>query len=252
MDINGLTVIVTGGASGLGAATARLLAAHGARVAVLDRNAAAAQALGQELGGLGLGCDVTDADGAQQALESVREALGPERALVNCAGIGVAKRMVGRDGPMPLEEFDRVIRVNLIGSFNMMRLSAAAMGTLAPLENGERGVVVMTASVAAYEGQIGQTAYAASKAGIVGLTLPAARELAGQGIRVMTIAPGLFETPLLAEVPEAARPALAASIPLGRLGRPEEFAALAESCITNPFLSGEVIRLDGAMRLAPR
>lgn len=252
MNINGLTAIVTGGASGLGAATARRLAASGARVAVLDRNQAAAEVLGKELGGLGLACDVTDATGAATALDIAREALGPERILVNCAGIGVAKRMVGRDGPMPLEEFDRVIRVNLIGSFNMMRLSAAAMGTLEPLDGGERGVVVMTASVAAFEGQIGQTAYAASKAGICGLTLPAARELASQGIRVMTIAPGLFETPLLAEVPEAARPALAASIPLGRLGHPDEFAALAETCITNPFLSGEVIRLDGAMRLAPR
>ncbi|MGC2857471.1 SDR family NAD(P)-dependent oxidoreductase [Novispirillum sp. DQ9] len=252
MEIQGLTAIVTGGASGLGAATARLLAGRGARVGVLDLNGAAAEALGKELGGIGLACDVTNPAHAEQALGAVREALGPERVLVNCAGIGVAKRMVGRDGPMPLEEFDRVIRINLIGSFNMMRLSAAAMGTLAPLPTGERGVVVMTASVAAYEGQIGQTAYAASKAGIVGLTLPAARELAGQGIRVMTIAPGLFETPLLNEVPEAARPALAASIPLGRLGHPQEFAALAEACITNPFLSGEVIRLDGAMRLAPR
>lgn len=252
MRADGLTAIVSGGASGLGEATARALAAAGAKVAVLDRNGDGAKALGAELGGIGLACDITDPQGAAEALATVRAALGVERILINCAGIGTAKRIVGRDGPMPLEAFSTVVGVNLIGSFNMLRLSAAAMAGLPVLDTGERGVIVMTASVAAFEGQLGQTAYAASKAGICGLTLPAARELTPQGIRVMTIAPGLFSTPLLAELPDDVRAGLESAIPVGRLGFPEEFAALVESCVANPFLSGEVIRLDGAMRLPPR
>lgn len=255
MNIQGQAAIVTGGGSGLGAATARALAAAGAKVAVFDVNADAARAVAAELngGGIGVACDVTDPNGAIAALATAREAHGPARILVNCAGIGVAKRILGRDGPQPLEDFARVVQVNLIGSFNMLRLAANDMATLDPLADGERGVVVSTASVAAFEGQVGQAAYAASKGGIASLTLPAARELAQFGIRVLAIAPGLFLTPMMRNLPDEVQASLGASIPFPkRLGKPEEFADLVAHCVANPALNGEVIRLDGALRLPPR
>lgn len=253
MDIFGKSVIVTGGGSGLGAATAVLLAQKGAKVGVLDRNAAAAEVVATHIGGLALCADVADEAGGLAALAKAREAHGPCRVLVNCAGIGTARRVVGRDGPMPLADFERVIRVNLIGTFNMMRLAGAEMTGSEPLEDGERGVIITTASVAAFEGQIGQAAYAASKGGIAALTLPVARELASFGIRVMTIAPGLFLTPLLAELPAEAQAGLAASIPYPkRLGNAEEFASLAAHIVENRFLNGETIRIDGALRMAPK
>lgn len=253
MKLSGQAAIVTGGGSGLGAATARGLAAAGARVAILDINRDAAQAVAREIGGLALPCDVADPDGAAAALAEARTAHGPARILASVAGIGTAKRIVGRSGPQPLEEFARVVRINLLGSFNMLRLAAADMATLEPLDDGERGVVVQTASVAAFDGQIGQAAYAASKGGVVAMTLPAARELAQFGIRVVTIAPGLFLTPLVAELPPEAQASLAASIPFPkRLGAPGEFADLVLHAMTNTALNGEVIRLDGALRLPPR
>jgi NAD(P)-dependent dehydrogenase (short-subunit alcohol dehydrogenase family) len=220
---------------------------------VLDINHDAAVASAARFGGLGVACDVAHPVSAETALAEARAAHGVERMLVNCAGVGTAGRIVGRDGPLPLAAFERVIRVNLIGSFNMLRLSAAAMSALEPLEEGERGVIVNTASIAAYEGQVGQAAYAASKGGVVGMTLPAARELARAGVRVMTIAPGLFHTPMVEGLPPEVQQSLAASVPYPpRLGLPEEFAALVEHIATNRFLNGEVIRLDGALRMAPR
>lgn len=253
MNIDGMTAIVTGGASGLGAATAELLASKGARVAILDLNLDAADAMARKIGGLPVRCDVADPGSAEAALAAARNGHGAARILVNCAGIGVARRVLGRDGPMPLADFEKVVRVNLLGSFNMLRLASAAMAKLEPLPSGERGVVISTASVAAYEGQLGQAAYAASKGGIVSMTLPIARELAQFGIRVLTIAPGLFSTPLLANLPDEVQKSLAASIPFPpRLGAPAEFAALVQSCVENPYLNGEVIRLDGALRLPPR
>lgn len=253
MDISGQAAIVTGGGSGLGAATARRLAAAGAKVAVLDINPDAARAVAAEIGGIAVACDVADPEGAAAALAQAREKHGAARVLASVAGIGTAKRIVGKSGPQPLADFERVVRVNLLGSFNMLRLAAADMTGLAPLEDGERGAVVQTASVAAFDGQVGQAAYAASKGGIVAMTLPAARELAQLGIRVVTIAPGLFLTPLLAELPADVQAGLAAAIPFPkRLGRPEEFAALVLHCVENPMLNGEVIRLDGALRLPPR
>lgn len=253
MRLEGTAALVTGGGSGLGRATAEALAAQGARVAVLDRNVEAAETVAKAIGGLSAPCDVADAEGAEAALALAAAEHGPARILVHCAGIGTARRIVGRDGPQPLADFEQVIRVNLIGTFNLLRLAAAAMVPLAPTETGERGVVVTTASVAAYEGQIGQAAYAAAKAGVVGLTLPAAREFAQFGIRVNTIAPGLIRTPLLDGLPDEARAAIAASVPFpARLGEPSEFAALALHMIENPFLNGETVRLDGALRLAPR
>jgi NAD(P)-dependent dehydrogenase (short-subunit alcohol dehydrogenase family) len=253
MDMNGKAAIVTGGGSGLGAATAAALAAVGAKVAVLDRNGAAAEAVAARIGGHAGTVDVTDPAGATAALAAVEAALGPPRLLVNCAGIGTAGRIVGRDGPLALDAFAQVIAVNLIGTFNMLRLVAARMSTLDPGPDGERGVIVNTASVAAYEGQVGQAAYAASKAGVVGLTLPSAREFARVGIRVMTIAPGLIETPMFNGLPDEVRTGLAASVPFpARLGRPEEYAALVLHIAANRFLNGETIRLDGALRMAPR
>ncbi len=253
MLLRGQAAVVTGGGSGLGAATAALLARAGCRVAVLDINRDAAAASAARFGGLGVACDVADAASAEAALAEARAAHGVERVLVNCAGIGTAGRIVGRDGPLALAAFERVIRVNLIGSFNMLRLSAAAMSALEPLEEGERGVIVNTASIAAFDGQVGQAAYAASKSGVVGMTLPAARELARAGVRVMTIAPGLFHTPMVAQLPPEVQQSLAASVPYPpRLGLPDEFAALVEHIATNRFLNGEVIRLDGALRMAPR
>ncbi len=253
MNIAGLGAIVTGGGSGLGEASAIRLAKAGAKVAIIDMNAAAAAEVAARIGGLALPGDVTDEATMIAALEQAQAAHGPCRALVNCAGIGVAKRVVGRDGPMPLAEFTRVIHVNLVGTFNMMRLAGAQMSKAPPLEDGERGVIISTASVAAFEGQIGQAAYAASKGGITALTLPVAREFAAFGIRVLTIAPGLFHTPLLSALPEEAQKSLGDSIPYPRrLGAPEEFASLVAHMVENRFLNGEVVRLDGALRLPPK
>src|SRR6204780_4279010 len=225
MQLKDQAAIVTGGASGLGAATARGLAAQGAKVAVCDLNAKLAETVAAEIGGVAVICDVADASSAEAAVVAASRAHGPARVLINCAGIGVAKRVIGREGPMPLADFEKVIRVNLIGSFNMLRLVTAEMSKLEPLEGGERGVVISTASVAAYDGQIGQSAYSASKGGIVGMTLPIARELAQFGIRVLTIPPGLFLTPLLGSLPQQAQDSLAAAIPFPhRLGQPDEFA----------------------------
>jgi NAD(P)-dependent dehydrogenase (short-subunit alcohol dehydrogenase family) len=253
MKLEGHAAIVTGGASGLGAATARVLAQAGAKVAVIDMNEDLARSVAQEIGGIAIGCDVSSPAAAEAAIARAREKHGAARVLVNCAGIGGARRIVGKEGPMPLEEFERTIRVNLIGTFNMMRLAAADMTKLAPLDDAERGVIVSTASIAAYEGQIGQAAYAASKGGIVALTLPAARELAQFGIRVLTVAPGLFLTPLMSELPPEAQKSLGESIPFPkRLGKPEDFAKLVLALVDNPALNGEVVRIDGALRLAPR
>jgi NAD(P)-dependent dehydrogenase (short-subunit alcohol dehydrogenase family) len=229
------------------------LARAGAKVACLDVDLDGARAVASRIGGLAVACDVTDAEGAAAALGRAREAHGAARVLVSCAGIGPARRIVGREGPMPLPDFERVIRINLIGTFNMLRLAAADMQGLEPLADGERGVIVSTASVAAFEGQVGQTAYASSKGGVAALTLPAARELAQQGVRVNAIAPGIFNTPMLAALPEEVQRSLAASVPFPRLlGRPEQFAALVRHIVENTYLNGEVIRLDGALRMAPR
>ena len=253
MQLKDQAAIVTGGASGLGAATARKLASLGAKVAVCDLNTKLAETVAAEIKGVAVTCNVADAASAEAAVAAAEKAHGPARVLVNCAGIGVAKRVVGKEGPMPFADFDRVIQVNLNGTFNMIRLATAAMSKLEPLATGERGVVINTASVAAFDGQIGQAAYSASKGGIVGMTLPIARELAQYGIRVLTIAPGLFLTPLLANLPQEAQDSLAAAIPFPRrLGQADEFASLAAHMIDNPYLNGEVVRLDGALRMAPR
>nr|WP_288852505.1 SDR family NAD(P)-dependent oxidoreductase [uncultured Acidovorax sp.] len=254
MQIQGQAALVTGGASGLGEATARELARLGAKVAVLDRNAELAEKVAADIGGVACPCDITDAASVTAALEKAAAAHGPARILMNVAGIGSAKRMVQRDGSAaPLEDFVRVININLIGSYNVSRLFAAACSKLPVLDNGERGVMMFTASVAAFDGQVGQQAYSASKAGLAGMTLPMARDLAQHAIRVCTVAPGLFATPLMKELPEAVQQSLAASIPFPpRLGKPEEFAELACHIVTNGHLNGEVIRLDGALRMAPR
>jgi NAD(P)-dependent dehydrogenase (short-subunit alcohol dehydrogenase family) len=253
MQLAGIAAVVTGGGSGLGAATAEALAAAGARVAVLDINAEGARAVAARIGGVAAVCDVADSESAVAALAIATAAHGPARVLVNCAGVVNPARIVGRDGPLPLAAFEKVIRVNLIGTFNLLRLVAAGAQGLAPMEDGERGVIVNTASVAAYDGQIGQPAYGASKAGVVGLTLPAARELARFGIRVVTIAPGLFQTPMMASLPADARASLAAAVPYPpRLGMPSEYAALVLHILANRMLNGETIRLDGAIRLAPK
>ena len=244
MRIEGLAAIVTGGGSGLGAATAAHLAALGCKVAVADINQAAAEAQAGKIGGVGIACDVADAASGEAAFEKARSAHGPVRILVNCAGVGTAGRIVGRDGPLNLDAFERVIRINLIGSFNMLRLAAAEMSAADPLEENERGVIINTASIAAYEGQVGQPAYA---------TLPAARELARAGVRVITIAPGLFHTPMVDGLPPDVQASLGAGIPYPpRLGRPSEYAELVEHIVRNRFLNGEVIRLDGALRMPPR
>jgi len=254
MRIEGHAALVTGGASGLGEATARELARLGAKVAVLDVNAALATQVAADIGGVACVCDITSTDSVMAALAQATAAHGPARILMNIAGIGSAKRIVGRDGnPAPLEDFARVVNINLIGSYNISRLFAAQCVKLAPLDDGARGVMVFTASVAAFDGQVGQQAYSASKGGLVGMTLPMARDLAQHGIRVCTVAPGLFATPLMKELPEAVQQSLAASIPFPpRLGHPEEFAQLACHIVTNGHLNGEVIRLDGALRMAPR
>ena len=254
MQINGQAALVTGGGSGLGEATARELARLGAKVAVLDLNLDNAKKVAADINGLAIQCDVSSGDSMQSAIEQAAAAHGPARILMQIAGIGSAKRVVGKDGSAaPLEDFIKVVNVNLIGSYNAARLFAAAAAKLDPLQDGERGVMVFTASVAAFDGQVGQQAYSASKGGVVGMTLPMARDLAQHGIRVCTIAPGLFSTPLMRTLPQPVQASLAASIPFPpRLGKPEEFAELACHIVTNGHLNGEVIRLDGALRMAPR
>ena len=254
MQINGQAALVTGGGSGLGEATARELARLGAKVAVLDLNLDNAKKVAADINGLAIQCDVSSGDSMQSAIEQASAAHGPARILMQIAGIGSAKRVVGKDGSAaPLEDFIKVVNVNLIGTYNAARLFAAAAAKLDPLQDGERGVMVFTASVAAFDGQVGQQAYSASKGGVVGMTLPMARDLAQHGIRVCTIAPGLFSTPLMRTLPEPVQQSLAASIPFpSRLGKPEEFAELACHIVSNGHLNGEVIRLDGALRMAPR
>jgi NAD(P)-dependent dehydrogenase (short-subunit alcohol dehydrogenase family) len=253
MNPSGQVAIVTGGGSGLGEATARALAAKGAKVAVLDVGLARAEQVAAELGGVALKCDVSSADDAEAAVAQAANRLGEPRILVNCAGIAIAMKTTGKDGPHPLDMFRKVVEVNLIGSFNMIRLVAARAERLDPLAGGERGVIVNTASVAAYDGQIGQAAYAASKGGVVGMTLPVARDLARAGIRVMTIAPGIFRTPMLAGLPQDAQDSLGQQVPFPpRLGDPAEYAALALHIVENQMLNGETIRLDGAIRMAPK
>jgi NAD(P)-dependent dehydrogenase (short-subunit alcohol dehydrogenase family) len=253
MDVKGQAAIVTGGASGLGAATARALAAAGARVAIFDVNEKAAAEVAAEIKGIGVACDVGDAASGEAAFKKASDAHGPARVLINCAGIGPAKRIVGRDGPMPLADYERVIRINLIGTFNMMRLAGTAMQALEPLPGGDRGVIISTASIAAFEGQVGQSAYSSSKGGVAALTLPAAREFAQFGVRVLAIAPGIFGTPMLKALPQEAQDSLGASVPYPkRLGDPSEYASLALHIIANGYLNGEVIRIDGALRMAPR
>src|SRR5467141_709067 len=253
MQVEGQAAIVSGGGSGLGRATAQALAAAGVKVAILDINEAAAGEAARETGGLAIGADVADAKSVEAAFAKARERHGPARIAVNCAGIATAGRIVGREGPLPLDAFRRVIEVNLIGSFNVMRLAAAEMNALDPPADGERGIIVSNASVGAYEGQIGQAAYSASKGGIVALTLPAARERARYGIRVVAIAPGIFATPMLQGLQQNVRDSLAASIPFPpRLGRPEEYAVLVLHICRNTMINGEVIRLDGALRMAAR
>jgi NAD(P)-dependent dehydrogenase (short-subunit alcohol dehydrogenase family) len=253
MDIRGHAALVTGGGSGLGAATARMLAGAGAKVALLDVNSKAAADVAIDINGIAIHCDVADGAATETAIAKAAADHGPARILVNCAGIGVAKRIVGRDGPMPLDEFERVIRINLIGTFNAMRVAAAAMQPLEPLADGERGVIICTASVAAFEGQIGQAAYSASKGGVVSLVLPAAREFAQFGVRVNAIAPGIFLTPMLLGLSQQAQDSLAASLPFPKkLGDPAQFAALARHLIENRYINGEVIRIDAALRMAPR
>ena len=252
MQIANTHIAVTGGGSGLGAAVAQALSARGVRVSVIDRNAKAALQVATAIGGHALALDVTD-EAAGAGLDSAIAAMGPLRGLVNCAGIGGASRIVGREGPMPLEAFARTIQVNLIGTFNMMRLAAARMQSNEPDADGARGAIVNTASVAAFDGQIGQVAYAASKGGIVSLALPAARELARFGIRVNTVAPGIFLTPLLAELPAEVQQGIAASIPFpARLGDVAKFADVVLLCLTNSYLNAEVIRLGGGVRLPPK
>jgi len=253
MEIQGTRAFVAGGASGLGAASARALAAAGAAVTVADIDSERGEALAEEIGGQFAAADVTDPDAVGAAVERAAEGDGELRVSVCCAGVGWAERLARGRGAHELESFAEVVRVNLVGSFNVLRLAAAAMLTNSPDDGGERGVCVNTASVAAFDGQIGQVAYAASKGGVVGMTLPAARDMASKGVRVMTIAPGLFDTPLLAALPEAARESLGAGIPFpSRLGRPEEYGSLVCEIARNPMLNGETIRLDGALRMPPR
>jgi NAD(P)-dependent dehydrogenase (short-subunit alcohol dehydrogenase family) len=253
MDVQGVAALVVGGASGLGAASARILAKAGAKVAVLDFNIDQARKVADEIGGFAAQCNVTSADSAEAAVQAARSAHGPARILVNTAGIAPAAKIVGKAGPMPLDEFRKGIEVNLVGTFNTLRLAAADMMTLEPMADGERGVVVNTASVAGYEGQIGQASYASSKAGVIGLTIQAARELAATGIRVCTIAPGLFETPMMAQLPENVRTSLAASVPFpSRLGCADEFAKQVLNIVESVYLNGETIRLDAALRMAAR
>ena len=255
MQVAHHTFLITGGSSGLGAACARRLAAAGANVVLCDVERAAGERLAGQIGQQARYChaDVTDEAGVQGAVRLAVDAFDGLHGAINCAGVAHGERVLGKEGPHNLAAFARVVQVNLVGTFNVLRLAAAAMSAGQPNAEGERGVVINTASCAAFDGQIGQAAYAASKAGVAGLALPAARELARFGIRVMTIAPGIFDTPMMASLPEAARESLGKQVPFPpRLGRPEEFAALAQHIIENPMLNGEVIRLDGALRMAPR
>lgn len=255
MNLNNTVALITGGASGLGAATARRFAVAGAKVLLLDLNEEAGQALADELSenAVFLKTNVANEDDLQAGVRMAIEEMGGVDVLVNCAGIGEAMKTVSKGEPHPLDRFERVIKVNLIGTFNAIRLAAHAMQQNTPNDDGERGVIINTASVAAYDGQVGQAAYSASKGGIVGMTLPIARDLARDGIRVMTIAPGLFDTPLLAGLPEKARLSLGQQVPFpSRLGQPAEYALLAQQIVENPMLNGETIRLDGAIRMAPR
>jgi len=254
MKVAGHSAIVTGGGSGLGEAVARELARQGAKVAVLDVQTANAQRVAADIGGIACAADITDTESLTAALDAAELQHGAARIVMNIAGVGSAQRVIAKDGsPAPLEEFERVVRVNLVGTYNVVRLAAARIAALEPLDDGERGVVLMTASVAAFDGQIGQEAYAASKGGIVAMTLPLARDLAQYGIRVCTVAPGLFATPLMQQLPAQVQQSLAAAIPFPRrLGLPEEFAMLAAHIVSNGHLNGEVIRLDGALRMAPR
>ena len=255
MDINGAAAVVTGGASGLGEATARMLAANGAKVALFDMNAERGEAVAAEIGGIFCAVDVTDPESVKAGLEKARAAHGTERVCVNCAGIGVAQKTVTKEGaPHDPAFFAKIIAVNLLGTFNVASQSAAGMVKTEPVNaDGERGVIINTASVAAFDGQIGQIGYSASKAGVAGMTLPMARDLSRDGVRVMTIAPGLFMTPMLAGLPEDVQKSLGMQVPFpSRLGDPTEYARLAESIIANPMLNGEVIRLDGAIRMAPK
>ncbi|QHE93745.1 SDR family NAD(P)-dependent oxidoreductase [Pandoraea fibrosis] len=252
MEIQGNVFLITGGASGLGAAAARWLAGLGAKVVLADVNVDEGEALAEKLGGKFVKCDVTREDDGKAAVAAA-SALGTLRGLVNCAGIAIGSKTVGRDGPHPLDTFSRVIQINLIGTFNMIRLAATAMSQGEPNGEGERGVIVNTASVAAYDGQMGQAAYAASKGGVASLTLPVARDLSRSGIRVMTIAPGIFETPMMLAMPADVQASLGQMVPFPpRLGKPAEYAMLVEQIVRNPMLNGEVIRLDGAIRMQPK
>ena len=255
MQLQNHTFLITGGGSGLGAATARLFAQSGADVVLADVNPTTGEQTAREIGEHArfAQADVTDEASVRRAVEMAGEAFGGLNGVVNCAGIGIAQRVLGKSGPHPLDSFSRVIQINLIGTFNVIRLASAVMSENTPDAEGERGVIVNTASVAAFDGQIGQAAYSASKGGIVGMTLPIARELARFGIRVMTIAPGIFDTPLMGMLPEAARVSLGQQVPFPpRLGRPSEYAQLAKAIVENTMLNGEVIRLDGAIRMAPK
>lgn len=253
MNLKDTVALVSGGGSGLGEQTARALAEKGVKVGVADLNLESARRVAEEIGGYAFKCDVRDSKEISETLQQLQQKLGTAQIIVNCAGIGTAKRILGRDQVHPLENFTQVVDVNLVGSFNLLRLGAEHMAQVEPGEDNERGVIIMTASIAAYEGQVGQIAYAASKGGIVSMTLPAARELSQFGIRVLTLAPGLFKTPLMEELPEEVQQSLGESIPFPkRLGKPDEFASLVVHCAENTFINGEVIRIDGGLRLAPR
>ena len=250
MDINGLAAVITGAASGLGEATARALSGGGAKVAILDRNEERAKAVGDDLGGVGIGCDVADATSMEAAIQTAAETHGPARIVVNSAGVGPAARVIGRDGPMDLQKFAQVITINLVGTFNTLRLAAAAMQELDALETGERGIIINTASVAAFEGQIGQAAYSASKGGVHAMTIPVARELARFGIRVLTIAPGIMSTPMLFALPDEVQESLGKTVPFpARLGSADEYAKLVLHMCDNVYMNGETVRLDGGIRL---
>ena len=253
MEIQGKTFLVTGGGSGLGAATARLLAASGGNVIVADIRRETGEATANEIGAKFVECNVADEESVKNAVATAVTAFSALHGAINCAGIGIAEKTVGKEGPHALASFERVIKINLIGTFNVIRLAAAQMAAQEPTASGERGVIINTASIAAFDGQMGQAAYSASKGGIVGMTLPIARDLSKLGIRIMTIAPGLFDTPLLAGLPENVKQVLGASVPFpARLGQPHEYAALAKHILENEMLNGEVIRLDGALRMPPR
>ena len=250
MDVNGLAAVVSGGASGLGEATARSLAKSGVHVSILDINGEGAKSVAGDIGGVAFACDISSAEGVETAINVAAEAHGPARIAINCAGIGTPAKIVGRDGPQNLEVFRRIIDINLVGTFNLLRLAGAGMQDLNPLDGGERGVIINTASVAAFEGQIGQAGYSASKGGVAAMTLPAAREFARFGIRVLTIAPGIFDTPMLSGLSQEVQDSLGGSVPFpSRLGKPEEYAALVMHMVSNAMLNGEVVRLDGAIRM---